>query len=116
MKSKVFKIFSIAESYFLSGIWCFVSKLDSENIVSQLLNDTYLISLFGNIRESREIKVKKEIAINLLSDMLMLYIRVRSHSYAKDKIQCHKMDKDSSKSRSLRTEIKKATTALDGGH
>jgi len=52
----------------------------------------------------------------MLEDMLTLYIRVRSHSFAKDQQQLHKKTKGETKTRSLRTEIKKASSSLDKGH
>ena len=57
--------------------------------------------------------MKKEIGLNLLEDMLTLYIRVRAHSYARDKQQLHKVSKNKTKNRSLRTEIKKQSSSLN---
>ena len=43
----------------------------------------------------------------------MLYIRVRTFSLVKDKIELHKIASKRKKARSLRTEIKKASSSLD---
>ena len=53
--------------------------------------------------------IKKEVKMNLLEHMLTLYLRVRTFSYAKDKVEQFKLLKKRSKSRALRTEIKKSS-------
>ena len=40
--------------------------------------------------------------------MLTLYIRVRAFSYAKNKVDVHKIQTNAAKSRSIRTELKKS--------
>ena len=80
------------------------------------MEDPYLIACFNCVRKKSDIEIKKEIGLNLLEDMLTLYIRIRAHSHAKDKQEDHKMSKNKTKARSLRTEIKKQTSSLDTGH
>lgn len=116
VKADVVTIFTFAESYFLTVTKDFVIKIDAQYIVSQLLENMFILAYFNGVRKSSEEVVKKEIGLNLLEDMLTLYIRLRSHSYAKDKQQTHKITKDKTKSRSLRTEIKKKSSNLDTGH
>ena len=116
VKSDVQRIFTFAESYFLSSTREFVTKINAKHIVSKLMQDMYVLAYFNTIRKSSEENIKKEIGLNLLEDMLTLYIRLRSHSYAKDKQQLHKISKDVTKTRSLRTEIKKKSSVLDTGH
>lgn len=116
IKSTAITIFMIAETYFLSATKSFVAKIDAEYLVSLLLKDAYLVACFNSIRSSCSQEVKKEIALNLIEDMLILYIRVRAHSYARDKQQLHKMSKSKTKDRSLRTELKKESSSLDSGH
>ena len=77
--------------------------------MNALLGDAILLAYVNSIRRSSEFNIKKEIALNLIEDMLTLYIRVRSHSYAKDQKQNHKMTKSSLKKNSLRTELKKSS-------
>lgn len=116
INSDVVAIFSIAESYFVSITKNFVSKIDASKIVSVLLDNTILIAFYSSIRRRSELLVKKEIALNLLADMLALYIRIRAHSYARNKQQEHKVNKDATKTKSLRTERKRATPSMDSGH
>ena len=51
--------------------------------------------------------IKKEIALNLLEDLLALCIHVRTFSFAKGQIQSHKIKQLRLKSRSLQTSLKK---------
>ena len=58
-------------------------------------------------RKSTDAIIKKEIALNLLEDLLTLYICVRTFSFAKGQMQSHKIEQSRLKSRSLRTSLKK---------
>ena len=60
----------------------------------------------ATIRSKSSDRIKKEIALNLLEDLLTLYIRVRSFSFAKDQQQAFKIRQAKLKSRSLRTALK----------
>jgi len=60
--------------------------------------------VFGNVPEF----VTEEVSLDLLEDMLMLYIRAPSFSYAKDVKENHDINKGKSRAtKSLRGEIKK---------
>ena len=109
-------IFSAAESYFLAATKKFTNKIDCHEIVTAMLNDSWILANLSSIRRHSSQDVKKEIAVNLLEDLLTLYIRARSHSFAKNKQQLHKIRVSKSKSRSLRTGIKKQSSSLDFGH
>ena len=49
-------------------------------------------SYYSNIQEEAGILVGKETATNLLEQLILLYVQVRSHSLAKQKIELHKLD------------------------
>ena len=57
--------------------------------------------------KSTDTIIKEEIALNLLEVLRTLYIRVRTFSFAKGQIQCHKIKQWRLKSRSLQTSLKK---------
>lgn len=116
VKKDVLGIFIMAERFFLTATKDFVRKIDAGHIVASLLENSYVLSCFNIIRRGSEHEIKKEIALNVLEDMLTLYIRVRAHSYARDKQEAHKISKSLTKSKSLRTEIKKKSSSLDTGH
>ena len=116
VNTDVFSIFSTAESYFLKSTKHFTNKIDCKSIVSSMVEDPWVMVKFSKIKSKSEEKVRKEVVLNLLEDMLTLYIRVRSHSYAKSKQQLHKIQNGKLKTRSLRTDIKNKSTSLDFGH
>ena len=58
-------------------------------------------------------KVCKEVSLNLLEDLIMLYVRVRVFSQVKDKRELHKMEAKKKKLKSIRTEIKKSSKSLE---
>ena len=106
---EVVKIFRLAEVYFRSKTSSSMVKIDAKIIVAKLMTDFGVLSNFSNLHSKAEEKVDKEIALNLLEQLLSLYIRVRGFSYAKDRLQQHKVAAHKTKSRSSRTEIKKAS-------
>ena len=112
----VISIFTVTESYFLTATKTVCNKIDCKKITSSLMSDSVVLSYFSKLRSSSSDHVKKEVALNLLEDLLTLYIRVRTFSYVKDKQQLHKLQANKAKSRSLRTEIKKQSSSLDQGH
>ena len=84
-------IFTVAESYFISSTKQHTNRIDSKVIVSALMKDTWLLVNFSRLRRNSADPIKKEVALNLLEDLLTLYIRVRAFSYAKDKQQKYKI-------------------------
>ena len=116
INTDAFDIFSMTESYFKKATETFSSKVDSDFIVASLLQNSLVILNLEKIRFNTQDKVKKEVAMNILEDLLMLYVRVRAHSYARSQQQKHKLQSGKSKSRSLRTSIKQQSSSLDTGH
>jgi len=116
VNSHTFNIFAAAETFFLKSTEHFTTKIDCKAIVSNMMRDSWILCNFSSIRNKCTEKIKKEVVVSLLEDMLTLYIRVRSHSYAKNKQQLHKIQSGKVKSRSLRTDVKKKSTSLDLGH
>ena len=110
---EVYEIFSQVETTFRQSTSSFGHKIDSKRMVSQLLKNPSVLLNFNKVRSQSVEKVSKEIALNLLEHLIMLYIRVRTFSLVKDKIELHKIASKRKKARSLRTEIKKASSSLD---
>ena len=113
MTCEVYEIFSQVETTFRQSTSSFGHKIDSKRMVSQLLKNPSVLLNFNKVRSQSVEKVSKEIALNLLEHLIMLYIRVRTFSLVKDKIELHKIASKRKKARSLRTEIKKASSSLD---
>ena len=90
--------------------------MTAKKSVSDLLKNPSILCNYNVLRNQAAEKVSKEVAINLLEHLIMLYIRVRIFSLVKDKSELHKIESKKKKMRSLRTEIKKASSSLDQGH
>ena len=67
----------------------------------------------ATIRSNSSDLIKKELALNLQEDLLTLYIRVRSFSFAKDQQQAFKIRQAKLKSRSLRTALKRTSADME---
>ena len=78
--------------------------------VTQSLKNITINSNFNAIILSVDIHMKKEFRINLLEHILTLYFRVRAFSFAKDVREKHRAAHKELRKRSLRTEIKKASS------
>ena len=106
--NNVILIFKVAECHFKTITSVPTTKIDSKSIVSTLMKNPIIHENMSKIRsKSTDTIVKREIALNLLQDLLTLYIRVRTFSFAKGQIQSHKIKQSRLKSRSLRTSLKK---------
>ena len=79
--AEVFEIFSHVESKFRAATVNFHQNIDSKKIVSDLLKNPIVLCNYNKLRydESTE-KISKEIAMNLLEHLIMLYVRVRIFS------------------------------------
>ena len=109
-------IFTITELKFRQSVNKSGRKIDSVALTSSLVKDCGVLSNYDKIRSNAEQKISKEIALNFLEHLLMLFIRVRAFSYVRNIQQLHKMKSNKKKASSLRKEIKKASSSLDKGH
>ena len=91
-------------------------KKDINDLCEDLLKNSLVQSHYYNIYSSISRKVSKENAVNLLEELMLLYLRIQSHSFAKNVKETYKMKSKKSKERSLRTAIKKAYMHSDYGH
>ena len=73
-------------------------------------------SNFSIICGKAGLKTDKEIRKELLHTLLLLYVCVRSHSYAAKIKGNHTQEKKEGKPTSLRTTIKKRSNTTDFGH
>ena len=81
-----------------------------------LMKDPVLLAQYDKIYGCVDPKVSKENALNLLEELISLYLCIRSHSFAKEITESHKMKSKISKERSLRTSIKRTSGSLEFGH
>lgn len=104
------QLFTITELHFknfTSG--GHITEISKDNMVSILEKNPELISLFDQWVTSAELEVSKNVSEDILHQTLMLYVKVRSFSFAKDVINKYKAQKKTSKSKALRTSLKRTS-------
>ena len=109
-------LFTKCECIFRSKTAKFSVKIVCGELVKYMLQDSTIMAKFKAICYEVDPKVNSEIGMNLLEQILTLYVRVRTFSFAKDVCEKHKAAKKQSKKCSLRTEIKQTSSSTDGGH
>ncbi len=115
VSSDVYQMFVVVETYFRKESSNTSKKISCTDMATELLKNNYILCRFSKLCSLSEQKVDKETSLNLLEQLIALYIRVRIFSYAKDQMQRHKIKSKKTKARSLRTEIKKKSNSLDKG-
>ena len=116
VNTDVIAIFSVAESYFLSSSTKGANYIDAKSIASALMTNPCVLTHFSTIRDNSPDIVKKEIALNLLEDLLTLHLRVRIFAHVKDKVQAYRIQKSKTKSRFLIKSLKRKASDLVEGH
>ena len=110
---EVHEMFSCVETHFRQETHIVGRQIDSKKMVSYLLKDPSVLFNYNKLRNLTEVKINKEVALNLLEHLIILYIRVRVFSMVKDKREIHKIKSKEKKLGSLRTGIKKLTSSLE---
>jgi hypothetical protein len=116
VNKKVQTIFKECELVFRSYTSTTSSSIVCENLVKSMITNCVVISNFTAITATVDLQLEKEFSLNLLEHILTLFVRVRTFSFAKDIREKHKKAKQKTKKRSLRTEIKKASSSCVEGH
>ena len=116
VNKKAQNIFMVCEQYFCTITSKSKTCIDSTLMVKQVMQDNIVQSNFKDICRSADIVVDKEVSKNLLECLVLLYVRVRTHSHAKSLKEKHKAAKQRTKQRSLRTGIKQSSSSTDMGH
>ena len=115
-RKEVISIFTTAESLFRRFVSKCHNKINAVEMVSALMKDSSVISNFSKLCDQYPQAVKGELRKNMLHDILSLYIRVRTFSFVKDKVQLSKIKANAEKSRALRTKLKQNSACLEQGH
>ena len=84
-------------------------SIPTDKVVDDILSIPEVKSLWENITVSLDITVTKECSQLTLENIVKLYVRVRSFSYAKDIVNKYKLKEKMSKSKALRTQLKKTS-------
>ena len=103
------KIFIKTEHYFRqstskSGL----QKIDVVDIAQKSMKDCDVISNFNLLLSDAEFNMDSHVCKDVLHSIVSLYVRVRSFSFARDKIQRHKIQAKQGKSKALRKEISRS--------
>ncbi|PFX28588.1 hypothetical protein AWC38_SpisGene6678 [Stylophora pistillata] len=102
-------IFERAEHYFRDiTSKADIRKLDCTDIISRSTHDIDVVSAYHLILSDAELTAESTVAKDVLHNIIQLYVRVRSFSFAKDIIQKHKVQAKQLKSKALRKEISRA--------
>jgi hypothetical protein len=109
-------LFIKSECIFRSKTSQFAVKIVCADIVKNMLENCTITSKYKTVCSDIDPKVNSEISMNLLEQILTLFVRIRTFSFAKDFREKHKAAKKATRKRSLRTEIKQASSSTDGGH
>ena len=110
--SNVRSISEVGECYFKFATQKPTTKINCQTIVSSLMTNITVLTHAAAICNKSSDLIKNEMALNLVKDILTLYIRVRSFSFAKDQQRSFKIRQAKLKSRSLRTELKRTSAVL----
>ena len=90
-----------------------LKKIDINAITEELLQDTKMIGLYKAITGASDTNdLDNEVKVNVLENILKLYLRARSFFFAKEIITSHKKQEQRNlkfKTKALRDDIKKAS-------
>ncbi len=90
VKDDIIMIFRIAETLFVSTTATDRHSIDAVSIVDKLLANPVILSFLSSVCSSADVEICKEMRLNLLEQMLTLFIRIWAFSYAKDIRNEHK--------------------------
>ena len=94
---------------FTHGTKNFAFKLNKVKLISEAVQNIKLRSYYDNLCQKAGSLVDEKKSVNLLEQIAGLFIRVRSHSYARDVKEKPKSKNSEIKMHSLRTKIKKSS-------
>ena len=110
-------LFLTCENIFRSKTSNHSSKIICEEIVKSMFENSTIRSKFKTVCYDVDPKVNSEISLNLLEQILTLFVRMRTFSYARDIREKHRASKKKGKKRAMRTDIKITSSTTDtGGH
>ena len=105
--AEVFEIFCIAEQIFKKHTETSSNKVDGQLITKAVLEDTGVLANFSKLKSNMN-HADNEITKNVLEDLIHLYIKTRTFSLVRSKMDAHKLLLRKNKARSLRRGIKKS--------
>ena len=105
--AEVFEIFCISEQMFKKHTETCSNKIDGQLITKAVLEDTGVLANFSKLKSNINY-ADNEITKNILEDLIHLYIKTKTFSLVRSKMDAHKLLLRKNKASSLRTGIKKS--------
>ena len=93
VKDELLNIFTVTEEKLGERTVNIPHSIDLNAIKSYLLKDSGIVTIYSNLVEESGMKLATELKYNLLENMLKLYLRVRSFSFAEDLTYEQKLNK-----------------------
>ena len=90
---KVEKVFLQAELIFRARTAAFTTTISCPDLVRETLKEPSVLSNYEDICLDSNLKLDKEVSMDLLENIVALHIRVRTFSFAKDVKEKHKLAK-----------------------
>ncbi|KAK2547635.1 hypothetical protein P5673_032331 [Acropora cervicornis] len=107
-------IFERTEHYFRDATSkANVQNIAFANIISRSVHDVEVVSAYNSMLSNSELIINSSVAKDVLHNIIQLYVKVRSFSFAKDIIQKHKIRLKQMKSKALRKDISRASHESD---
>lgn len=101
------KILIIAEKHFNLKITINTRKMEISAMACSVSKFTDVLELFKEVIENSEIPISSSVAKDTLFQIIYMYFKVRSFSYAKDVTQKAMVKKGKRNEKGLRTELKR---------
>lgn len=110
VRNDVIVIFSETEKEFQRRTQGFFTKIPFDEITKAVVSLDIVQSSLKDLQSlsSCEIPFEEEVLNNFLYHIVMLYVRVRAHSSAKDEVAKHKQKFKVSSGKALRAELKRS--------
>ena len=92
------------------------NSINTKPVCFALMTNPCALTCFSRIRDSSHDFIKMKIALDLMEDLLILYLILRIFSYVKNKVQAYPIPKSKTKLRPLRTTLRKKVRNLLQSH
>ena len=89
-----------------------VKSIPCEKLCNDTLDSPLVKSLWDNILQGCGKELSKQVHMICLENIIMLYLKVRSFSYAKGYINKFKIQQKAGKSKALRKKLKRKSSGL----
>ena len=107
---KILEVAEILFGHFTAKQSSVVKSIPSDKLCNDTLDSPLVMSLCDNILQGCGQEISKQTHTIFLETIIILYLKVRSFSYAKDYINKFKVQQKTGKSKALRKELKRKSS------